>query len=129
MAQNPEEWLLQADYDLESARTMFEGGRYFYAVFMVHLAIEKSLKGLFWKVLKIIPPKTHHLKYLIQRINIESNSRINEFIFDINDLSVPTRYPESLNHILASFKKEKTEEMINNAVEVLQWIKKEFMKY
>ena len=129
MAQNPEEWLLQADYDLESARTMFESGRYFYAVFMVHLAIEKSLKGLFWKVLKIIPPKTHHLKYLIQRINIESNSRINEFIFDIDDLSVPTRYPESLNHILSSFKKEKTEEMINNAVEVLQWIKKEFMKY
>ncbi len=65
MAQNSEEWLLQADYDLESAKTMFEGGRYFYAVFMVHLAIEKSLKGLYWKVLKIIPPKTHHLKYLI----------------------------------------------------------------
>lgn len=41
------EWLKQADYDLETAKYMFEGGRCFYTVFMCHLAIEKALKGLF----------------------------------------------------------------------------------
>lgn len=47
MAVSPDEWLIQAEYDLDSAKAMYETGRYFYAVFMIHLAIEKGLKGLF----------------------------------------------------------------------------------
>ncbi|MCX6170691.1 MAG: HEPN domain-containing protein [Ignavibacteriales bacterium] len=129
MAENPEEWLLQADYDLETAKVMFESGRYFYAVFMVHLAIEKGLKGLFWKVRKEIPPKTHHLKYLVQKINLDPSDRIKEIIFDIDDLSVPTRYPESLKNMLSSFSKEITDSMIINSIEVLKWLKEMFQKY
>lgn len=52
------------EYDLETFKAMHGSGRYFYALFMIHLAIEKGLKGLFWKVLKEVPPKTHHLKIL-----------------------------------------------------------------
>jgi len=29
-----DEWLKQSDYDMETAEYMFQGGRYFYAVFM-----------------------------------------------------------------------------------------------
>lgn len=28
-----EEWLLQADYDMETAQAMFDSGRYIYAMF------------------------------------------------------------------------------------------------
>jgi HEPN domain-containing protein len=45
MAQPPEEWLRQVDCDMETADSMFAGGRYFYAVVMCHLSIEKFLKG------------------------------------------------------------------------------------
>jgi HEPN domain-containing protein len=45
MPQPPEEWLRQADYDMDTADHMFGGGRYFYAVFMRHRSIEKALKG------------------------------------------------------------------------------------
>ncbi len=41
------EWLKQADFDLDTAEFMAKGGRYFYAVFLCHLAIEKALKGLY----------------------------------------------------------------------------------
>ncbi|MDO9528114.1 MAG: HEPN domain-containing protein [Syntrophales bacterium] len=47
MAEDPQEWLRQADYDMDTAEYMLSGGRYFYAVFMCHLSIEKALKGLF----------------------------------------------------------------------------------
>lgn len=45
MAQAHEEWPRQADYDMDTADFMFSGGRYFYAVFMCHLSLEKALKG------------------------------------------------------------------------------------
>ncbi len=32
MSKNPEEWFRQADYDLETAEDLFNGGRYFYEV-------------------------------------------------------------------------------------------------
>ena len=51
MAKTPEEWLKQADYDYETAEAMFKTGRYIYAIFMCHLAIEKTLKGLYMKKL------------------------------------------------------------------------------
>ena len=44
MSNKHEEWLKQADYDMDTAELMFSGGRYFYAVFMCHLSIEKALE-------------------------------------------------------------------------------------
>jgi len=40
-----EQWIAQADYDMDTANYMFKGGRYFYAVFMSHLSLEKALNN------------------------------------------------------------------------------------
>ena len=64
------EWLKQADYDFDTARFMCSGGRYFYAVFMCHLAVEKALKGLYQQQRQETPPKTHNLIYLLDRIGL-----------------------------------------------------------
>ena len=48
MAKNAEEWILQSDYDLATARVMRTSGRNFYAVFMCHMAVgigNKELSG------------------------------------------------------------------------------------
>ncbi len=47
MGKEPKEWLKQADYYVDTAEFMFTGGRYFYAVFMCHLSIEKALEGIY----------------------------------------------------------------------------------
>jgi HEPN domain-containing protein len=44
MSKSPQEWLKQADYDIKTAEIMFDNKRYFYAVFMCHLSIEKVFK-------------------------------------------------------------------------------------
>lgn len=36
-----EEWFIQADYDLATAKAMFKTARYIYTIFMCHLSIEK----------------------------------------------------------------------------------------
>ena len=57
------EWLSQSEYDLDTAQAMLDSGRYIYAVFMCHLAVEKALKALVVKRTENAPPRTHNLKF------------------------------------------------------------------
>lgn len=56
-----DEWLIQSDYDFNTAKDMFKAGRYIYTVYMCHLAIEKALKSLVSLATKEAPPRTHNL--------------------------------------------------------------------
>lgn len=120
-----QEWLFQSEYDLKTAEAMFDSGRYFYAAFMCHLSIEKCLKGLFTKILNELPPKTHNLVYLLEKIGLQAPKYIYEFIYSINAESVATRYPEDLQQLLKDYTKEKASEIIKNSKEVLVWLKKD----
>ena len=40
-----QEWVKQAEYDIDTAEQMLVAGRYLYVVFFCHLAIEKMLKA------------------------------------------------------------------------------------
>lgn len=79
MSEKFEEWLRQADYDIETAVVMLNGGRHFYAVFMCHLAVEKALKGLYTEVLAKTPPKTHNLIYLLNAIDKRPQVELEKF--------------------------------------------------
>lgn len=45
MSRVAEEWIEQAEYDLETAEHVLSTGRYLYVIFLCHLAIEKVLKA------------------------------------------------------------------------------------
>ena len=64
MSEKHHEWLKQADYDMDTADAMFTSGRYFYAVFMCHLSIEKALKGLYSKELAEVPPNQPIISFI-----------------------------------------------------------------
>ena len=124
MSEKYEEWLKQANYDMDTADAMFRSGRYFYAVFMCHLSIEKSLKGLYSKELTEVPPKTHNLLYLLKKIEKKPDQL--KFITKLNTASVATRYPDDLAKIQAAYTEEITKEMIEKSKDVLKWVKKQF---
>lgn len=118
-----EEWLIQAEYDLDTAEAMFKAKRYIYTVFMCHLSIEKALKGLYAKKFQKDPPKTHDLSYLTKKIELKLPELFLDFLEDLNDLSVPTRYPDELENLLKQYKKEATEKILNRTKELLSWLK------
>jgi len=91
------EWLKQAEYDINTAEFMYDGGRFFYAVFMCHLAVEKALKGLFQQKLQETPPKTHNLVYLLSKIGIRPDENIGKIITKLNEASIATRYPDDID--------------------------------
>ena len=121
-----EEWLKQADYDMGTADAMFRSGRYFYAVFMCHLSIEKSLKSLYVKVVDDIPPKTHNLLYLLNKIGKKPEQALEKFMTKLNIASVATRYPDDLAKIQAAYTADITKDMITKSKEVLAWVKTQF---
>lgn len=121
-----EEWFKQADYDIDTADTMHTGGRYFYAIFMCHLSIEKALKGLYYKVLDEVPPKTHNLLYLLDKIGKKPEPVLEKFIVKLNTASIATRYPDDLAKIQAAYTKEITQDMITKSKDLLKWIKTQF---
>lgn len=127
-AKHAAEWIKQAEYDFETARIMFDNGRYIYCVFMCHLSLEKTLKGLFVRNLTKQPPKTHSLVYLVQTIGLKLPEDKTDFLESLDEVSVPTRYPEELDDLLAEYSRVKTKFVYNKTKEVLQCLKKEFRK-
>jgi HEPN domain-containing protein len=95
MEKRTEEWLRQSDYDMDTADYMHQGGRYMYAVFMCHPAIEKALKGLYYEKQRRFPPKSHNLIYLLNEVGIKPPEEPGKFIVKLSEASVPTRYPEN----------------------------------
>ena len=123
MGKSPKEWLKQADYDIKTAEIMFDNKRYFYAVFMCHLSIEKALKGLYTQKLNKTPPKTHNLIFLVDKIKLELSEDLYEFIFTLNGVSVPTRYPDELQKLQKDYNTVKTRVLLEKSKEALKWLK------
>ncbi len=120
-----DEWYFQSDYDLETAVDMFKSGRNVYCIFMCHLSLEKALKGLLIKRTDEFPSKTHSLIYFADKLGLDMSDSNYEFLFMLNKISVPTRYPEDLRKLFLTYSKERTESILNQTKEVQLWIKQQ----
>ena len=123
-----QEWSRQAEYDMETAIAMLDSGRYIYCVFMCHLSIEKALKALYAKKLAKNPSKTHSLVYLAQSIQLDLPEQTKEFLEILDDVSVPTRYPEELEKLIKEYSKDRTKNILDNSRKALGWLKQELEK-
>lgn len=120
-----EEWFFQSDYDLDTASDMFASKRNVYCIFMCHLSLEKALKGLYVKRKIKFPPKSHSLVYFIEVLMLELSEDYGEFIFTLNKISVPTRYPDDLKKLFTAFSDERTATLLSKTKEIQSWIKQQ----
>ncbi len=120
-----EEWYFQSDYDLETAFDMFKSGRNVYCIFMCHLSLEKALKGLFVKTKGEFPSKTHSLIYFVEKIELKMKDSYYEFLFTLNKISIPTRYPNDLRKLFTAYSDERTHTILNQTKEIQLWIKQQ----
>ena len=126
MAANHEEWLRQADYDMDTAEYMLRGGRNFYAVFMCHLSIEKAIKGLYHFRLEQVPPKIHNLTYLLDKTGCEAPEDTYRFLLRLNEACVATRYPDDIAKLRDTYDHQTTAELLERAKRALEWIRRQF---
>lgn len=118
------EWLEDADYDIQSADAMQKAGRYFYVVFMRHLAVEKMLKAVWLESRDDAPPRVHGLVYLYEKLHLKGRmpERLVALIDDLDDKSVVTRYPEGRKMIADRLDAKTAGEILQNTKDALTWI-------
>ncbi|MCM8778386.1 MAG: HEPN domain-containing protein [Candidatus Omnitrophica bacterium] len=114
-----------ADYDLKTAETMLESGRYIYVIFMCHLSIEKMLKAIVAETIKQTPPKTHNLIYLIKISKVSLPHELFDFVTKINNASIVTRYPEDFNKLIEIYPQEIVQDYFNKTQEVIRCLKRD----
>ena len=119
----PREWFLQADYDMDTAGSMYRENRHFYAVFMCHLSIENALKGLYLARKKEEPPRVHSLMYLVDEMQLELPPELDAFLTRLNGLSIPTRYPDELRRMTMEYDAKRTNAVIEQSRKALEWLK------
>lgn len=124
MLPEAEEWIAQAEYDIETARVMYQGGRYLYTLFMCHLATEKALKAYVVERTGQTPPRTHDLLILMQKGDPPLAENYREFVGSMNVMGIATRYPEDLSRALKKYSQDVAREFLNQTREVLVCLKR-----
>ena len=121
-------WIEGADYDLGVADAMFEKGKYPYALFMGHLALEKLLKALVVKETSNHSPYSHSLPLLaektglkIPQTRVKALARFMEFHFE-------ARYPDDHKKFYRKCSKAFTTRNLQKMKEVFLWLKKQYDK-
>jgi HEPN domain-containing protein len=121
-------WLDLADYDLETAKAMFQTGRYLYVAFMCHQAVEKCLKAA-WQAAHLdgIPPKTHNLEYLASQVGLTErlSDRQLQFLAELEPLNVESRYPTQKNALFQTLGKRRCSGLIGRTSRMVAWIRRQ----
>ncbi|BCZ49001.1 hypothetical protein psyc5s11_50680 [Clostridium gelidum] len=63
-----EYWLDIAEYDIETARSNYNSGRYLYVVFMCQQSIEKLIKGISVLYTEKEADRTHNIARIFNKI-------------------------------------------------------------
>ena len=119
-------WLELAQYDLDTAASMFTTGRWFYVVFMCQQAIEKCCKGLYTLYLDDNVPKIHNIKTIISRFKDKLPDVISEdklkFFDDLSSQYFANRYPDFTNKPGSQVSESEAGLILEKTKEVFLWL-------
>ena len=84
----------------KTSLTLFQGRRYLHALFFIHLALEKALKGYFVKINKKEAPYTHNLQAIALAIPDHSfTTKQLVALTQITTFNIATRYDDYKNSL------------------------------
>jgi HEPN domain-containing protein len=118
-------WIDLSEYDLDTAQSMLETGRYLYVGFMCHQAIEKIIKGYWQHVKNELPPKTHNLSLLLKNTGLRDflPSDMSDFVDELEPLNIEARYPTYKDALVSKMNQKYTESILKKTRDLYSWIK------
>lgn len=131
-----EYWLDAAEYDLNTARAMFDSGRYVYVVFMCQQAIEKISKGIYTLFTDNEPPRTHNIWNIFKRLNEEvvpqetlgiddfeiTLKSYKDFFAELLSYYISGRYPSFKEKLSDVIDANRAQSVLKTTEEVFEWI-------
>jgi HEPN domain-containing protein len=119
-------WQQLAQYDLDSADTMYAGGRWFYVAFMCQQAIEKLCKGLYNFYIDDNVPRVHNIRYILSQIETKLSITVTAETYNLIDsLSayyLNNRYPDFVGQSSIQINKDTATNLLQKTKEVFAWL-------
>ena len=115
-------WAEGARYDMGTAEDILSTGRYPYALFMAHMALEKALKALFVKRTHRHAPRTHSLTMLARLIRSEVPRDMLEKLASYAGFHVQTRYPDYMYEFYEQCTEDFTRKTVEEMKGVFEWL-------
>ncbi len=117
-------WVKTAEHDIDAMQGIFDAGKYDWALFVGHLALEKILKAHWVKNNQNnTPPKIHNLISLYKESSL---SLLNEddlvFLNEVTRYNIEGRYPEAKYAFYKLCTKEFTEPRMIRIKKLYQWL-------
>ncbi len=121
MRPEAELWWTQSKRDFRTARNCHASRDYYAAVFFCHQAVEKALKAAVVELARELPPRTHNLLQLGERL--KTSKRIRGFLMELTPEYVITRYPDAAGGpIDALYDGHISRRVLTRTQEVLRWV-------
>ncbi len=115
-------WVESAIYDLETGNSLLESKRFPYALFFVHLAIEKLLKAIVVKETGEHAPYTHSLVLLAKKANIEMTEEMLDQLAEYMEFHIEARYPDEKKDFYKKCTEEFARKKIAEMKKVYKWL-------
>lgn len=87
-------WFEGADEAWETANVLIASKKYHFALFFLHLAIEKTLKGLYLEKFNEPPPYVHNLIRLAKELDIKLINKEIKEMEEISSFNMAARYDD-----------------------------------
>ena len=121
-------WFDGAEYDMDVAEALYDKGKYPYALFMGHLALEKLLKALIVKNTKKHAPYTHSLPLLATKTEVKISKKIMKRFARFMEFHFEARYPEEQKEFYKKCTEKFTGKKLEEVREVVSWLKEKLEK-
>ncbi len=115
-------WREGAEYDLGTAEALFQAGKYPYALFFGHLALEKLFKALVVKETGEHAPYTHSLPFLATKLSLKIPVEVAAKFPIFMEFYSEGRYPEERVQFYRKCTKEFTLQNLSEIKKVFQWL-------
>ena len=126
LAEKFEYWRDSAQYDLETAQTMFMSGRWLYVIYMCQQAIEKLCKGLYLLYIDDNVPRIHDINSIITKFADKLPKPVNDdkrlLFARLSAFYLNNRYPDYKERLSTSLNREEAQEILDKSNEVFAWL-------
>lgn len=120
-------WLESSEDAFNTARTLFENGKYEHSMFFLHLSLEKMLKALFINHNVEEPPFGHNLQNIASRIReVDFDKQKMELLAQITTFNIAARYDDYMLNFQKICDANFAEKFLKVGKEMIEWLKSRF---
>lgn len=119
-------WLTAGKRNLKTASDLNKSGHFDWSLFIAHLALEKTIKGLVVKQTGKNPLPIHNLIKLAKQAKLKLSTKQEVQLDEINSFNLETRYDDYKFGFYKKANKEYSDKWMKIIKQIYSWLKKHY---